>query len=356
MIKTLSVTNLDPIKNLDISFGSRLNLITGDNGLGKTFLLDLIWYVMTRQWPAEVNPQLTGGYAARPVDHSSSIGARIQGQRTADIARSSYSVESDRWIFEKASNVASGMVFYLMSDGSFALWDAERRCCGKRIDESPPALVLTQKQVFNGLAGESDAKLCNGLIADWAVWSDSIRYAKLAEETNHVLKTLSPSGEAYSVGLPVRVGINDVRRVPTIKMPYGTDVPIIMASSAVKRIAELAYMLVWFVNEHAEIVGLKDKGLSRRVTLLIDEAESHLHPRWQRSIVPALLDAVEVLYKHRGSSVSTQVILPTRSPLIRSSVSARFDAEQDKWLDLILNNGQVSLTDRQYPGSNDIEW
>lgn len=38
------------------------NLITGDNGLGKSFLLDLIWYAMTRQWPSEANPQLANSF------------------------------------------------------------------------------------------------------------------------------------------------------------------------------------------------------------------------------------------------------------------------------------------------------
>lgn len=35
---------------------------------------------------------------------------------------------------------------------------------------------------FNGLAGEGDARLCNGLIVDWAAWSDSRTYGFLAEQ------------------------------------------------------------------------------------------------------------------------------------------------------------------------------
>ena len=66
MIKNLTVTNVGPSQKLDLTFGTRLNLITGDNGLGKSFLLDLIWYAMTRQWPSEVNPQLTNSSIARP--------------------------------------------------------------------------------------------------------------------------------------------------------------------------------------------------------------------------------------------------------------------------------------------------
>ena len=46
----------------------RLNLITGDNGLGKSFLLDVAWYCLTRRWPQEVNPGLTSGAMALPRD------------------------------------------------------------------------------------------------------------------------------------------------------------------------------------------------------------------------------------------------------------------------------------------------
>ncbi len=44
------------------------NLITGDNGLGKSFLLDLSWWALTRHWPREVNLGMTSGYPARPRD------------------------------------------------------------------------------------------------------------------------------------------------------------------------------------------------------------------------------------------------------------------------------------------------
>lgn len=35
---------------MDFAFGERVNLITGDNGLGKSFVLDLAWWALTRSW------------------------------------------------------------------------------------------------------------------------------------------------------------------------------------------------------------------------------------------------------------------------------------------------------------------
>ena len=50
MLETLSLRNLGPAPALDFEFGEGLNLITGDNGLGKTFLLDVAWWALTRCW------------------------------------------------------------------------------------------------------------------------------------------------------------------------------------------------------------------------------------------------------------------------------------------------------------------
>jgi DNA repair ATPase RecN len=39
MLEYLKLRNVGPAPELEMRFGPRLNLITGDNGLGKSFLL-----------------------------------------------------------------------------------------------------------------------------------------------------------------------------------------------------------------------------------------------------------------------------------------------------------------------------
>lgn len=51
MLKELKIINIGPA-DAELEFGNRLNLITGDNGLGKSFLLDIAWWAMTRKWPS----------------------------------------------------------------------------------------------------------------------------------------------------------------------------------------------------------------------------------------------------------------------------------------------------------------
>lgn len=51
MLTNLVLDGVGPAKHLEAAFSERLNLITGDNGLGKSFLLDVAWFALTRTWP-----------------------------------------------------------------------------------------------------------------------------------------------------------------------------------------------------------------------------------------------------------------------------------------------------------------
>lgn len=44
MIRYLKITNVGPAHTMELEFGKRMNLLTGNNGLGKSFLLDIVWY------------------------------------------------------------------------------------------------------------------------------------------------------------------------------------------------------------------------------------------------------------------------------------------------------------------------
>jgi hypothetical protein len=62
----LQLRNVGPTPQLELALAPRLNLITGDNGLGKSFLLDAAWYCLMRRWPQELNPGLSSGAMALP--------------------------------------------------------------------------------------------------------------------------------------------------------------------------------------------------------------------------------------------------------------------------------------------------
>jgi recombinational DNA repair ATPase RecF len=61
MLNYLKLQNVGPAAEMELELGSRLNIMTGDNGLGKSFLLDVAWFVQTGCWPAEVNSGIIAG-------------------------------------------------------------------------------------------------------------------------------------------------------------------------------------------------------------------------------------------------------------------------------------------------------
>ena len=67
MISKLALRNVGPLPDREYRFGRRINALTGDNGLGKTFLLDLIWFAFSNEWPVFANPAMTAGNMARPA-------------------------------------------------------------------------------------------------------------------------------------------------------------------------------------------------------------------------------------------------------------------------------------------------
>jgi DNA repair ATPase RecN len=43
MLRNLKTRNIGPAPEMTLNFEKRLNLLTGDNGLGKSFILDIAW-------------------------------------------------------------------------------------------------------------------------------------------------------------------------------------------------------------------------------------------------------------------------------------------------------------------------
>jgi len=165
------------------------------------------------------------------------------------------------------------------------------------------------------------------------------------------LEVLSPSvSEKLELGSLTRISLDDVRDMPTIRMPYQQDVAIVHASSGMRRIMALAYFLVWAWEEHKKAAKQLGETATKQITFLIDEIESHLHPSWQRSIVPALLSVMEKLTK----SAEVQLITATHSPLIMASVEPLFDAQQDAWFDLDFERKKVVLRRRDFEKHGDV--
>lgn len=143
------------------------------------------------------------------------------------------------------------------------------------------------------------------------------------------------------------------QEVPTISHTYG-DVAIIHESAGVRRMISLAYLIVWVWHQHrfnAEYVG---RNPERQLVVLIDELEAHLHPKWQRVILPALLG----VFNDLSSELNSQIFIASHSPLILASTEPVFRKEIDKLHSLETTpSGQVIFEELPFiPRGRVDEW
>jgi len=183
---------------------------------------------------------------------------------------------------------------------------------------------------------------CEGLIRDWASWqrerNGSFKMLKA------VLLALSPPGEVLVPGELRRISLRDPKDYPTLHMPYGDDVAVVHASPGVRSVIALSYLQVWAWREHLAACELLGQEPTREIILLIDEVEAHLHPRWQRSILPALLAVMDQI----AEGANVQALVATHSPLVLASMEDSFDEQRDQLFDLELTDGQVEVRPLPY--------
>lgn len=383
MIRHLLLTDVGPVRSAEFAFGSRLNLLTGDNGLGKTFVLDAVWAVLTGTWAGRQALPYRGaqqereqrrrslspnGLAARdgaaangPEFGHGTMGTgrddldpRVVADLSTDVGDGTLELRlggawqwsDQRWTWTAESPGTAGpseqvpeagrpLVIYARTDGSFALFDGAFNSSGHQREvvqaefkegsfSFSPQDIWDGKSVADALRPGERLTSIPGLISDWVRWQRTADSQEFAALTG-VLSRLSAPGESLVPGDPVRVDLRDRRDIPTLTTTYGT-VPVTLASSAIQRVLSLAYLLVWAWNEHCGASAVTRRRPTRDIVVLVDEPELHQHPAWQRTFLPALLDAV----RHVASGAAVQIIAATHSPLVLASMEPLFDRESDK--------------------------
>jgi predicted ATPase len=350
MLHYLKLENVGPSRTMDIEFRPRMNFLTGDNGLGKTFLLDISWWALTRTWArSPATPPLRGWRTAEGTARGSSSITYEYQKASGGLFKNevTFNRAEQYWPLKPGRPAIAGLVIYAQVDGGFSAWDPARNYWKEKDPETPSrpsAFRFKPEEVWDGLPPDSPEKLCNGLILDWASWQRE--HGDAYGQLTHVLRALSPSStELLRPGKLARIGLGDTRDQPTLSLPYKQDVPLILASAAMRRIVALAYLLVWTWQEHLRACEIRGTKPAKEVVFLIDEIEAHLHPQWQRRIVKALLDVMASLTATQA--VPVQLIATTHSPLVLASIEPDFDARKDAVWELDLVDDQVEL--KQFP-------
>jgi hypothetical protein len=358
MLKSLHLQGIGPVKDLQAQLGERLSVLTGDNGLGKSFLLDICFWALTGSWP--------GGRVALPDPNgpkakvSPTITFQPIGKTgpTRQLKKATFDFHSQSWGRPAGRPIMPGLVIYAAVDGGFVVWDPARNywrdpASGQAGEaEQPRAYQFTPATLADGLT-EGSRVLCNGLLRDWVSWyyqrpSSSPTGAPI-ELLEQVIRQLAHPQEVMNPGKPRRVYVDDAREIPTVDMPYG-NVAFPHLSAGVRRIVSLAYLIVWAWTEHCQAAQLRQEDPTDRIVLIVDEIEAHLHPKWQRVILPSLLRVAAGL----GTVIQVQIITATHSPLVLASVEPLFDEEQDRLFLFDLHEGEVTFESRPWSLHGDV--
>jgi len=329
-IASLHLVNAGPATEMSVEFGQRLTIVTGDNGLGKSFLLDFTWWAATGVWAdREAMPQLDEPKSIPGIEYTLSGSS---GRLSTFSAR--FDQRNFTWYRSPGAMTVEALAVFSRADGSFAVADPVR----SKFNQGPLVTgSLTAYEVWNGRPG-----FIEGLIRDWTRWQTASD-KKSFDRFTSVLKRLSPEDlGTLTPGATVRLP-SDPRDIPTIQHKYGT-VPVTHASSGVQRVLLLSYLIIWSWQEHELASARLNRTPLHRMMVVVDELEAHLHPKWQRIVLPALMSVGDLL----SSDIALQMIAATHSPMILASIEATFDPSTDVLYHLYGSGTTVELEETPF--------
>ena len=318
-VKQLEFYEVGPTKSLKYEPSQRLNLVTGDNSLGKTFLLDGVWWAMTGNWieyPAAPRRNVERSLPGIQVTFDASI---------RNVRRhSKYNWDRQMWQTSGKPATVGTLAIYARHDGSFLVWDPVSSLGRESGVANTDHVVLDRDSLWHGKRIKDDHRgmtsICNGILLDWVNWQTRrSHFAEIFSAFARCLKILSPpGGQTLEIDEPISMPGNE-QEIPALAMEYGT-VPIVHASAGVKRVVALCYVLIWSWFRHQRNARLAGRDPCGNLILIVDEIEAHLHPRWERAIVPGLMEVVEVL----SDELLVQAHIATHSPLVLASAETVF--------------------------------
>ncbi|WP_395830572.1 AAA family ATPase [Elstera sp.] len=347
MLKKLSLKGVGPAPEMEVEFAERLTVITGDNGLGKSFILDAVWFALTgKPFGEEILPteaeENSISLEFKKVSESSTINTIVYKPGLDDESGDSWGALG-KFVLKNQKFPT----LYLGCEGRIGVYEPFRRATKLAFSSVYGLDSLKnglRKEDFNinnievnigGVRERENLIRINGYIYDLMIWfkDKSEPYHQMQD----ALKYLSSEAQEFlSLSPPSRINIQDLREIPHIVTSSGVT-PITHASAGVQRIVSLAYIIVWLWQEHKLVAKLTKKTPARNLVLLIDEIETHLHPKWQRKILAAVLEVAKAITEDEGFQV--QVICTTHSPIVLTGIEPHFDPEKDKLLDLQLTPG-----------------
>lgn len=333
-IKKLTIKNFKAISDMKLEFQPGVNLLIGDNGVGKTTILEAASIALggflsgitgvsaknILQTDIRIGKKSVGGASTRLEYHlPTKIGCTVQmpegdlewsRERTSEEGNQKTKLDN-RQISKYAQNLANdsnSVLPVLCFQSEARIWHTRRGDFGKELKKK-----LDDRRC--GYIGCLDDSLDIKGIQAWCLKMEMAEYKQ---------QTKIPEYEMFKEVVSTFMQVmNETKQKPNIyysrlweEISYQSDtedMPVSYLSAGYQSV-------LWMIMDIAYRVALLNpeltvQGDARGIegVVLIDEIDTHLHPRWQWKVVSALECAFP----------NIQFILATHSPIVISSCKSQ---------------------------------
>lgn len=328
--KNIRISNFKAIKDIKIEFQNGFNIITGDNGVGKTSILETISVALggflvgidnvnTKHFTKDetrCESELLGqnSYNIKyitPIQVDSEVeldNEEYKWTRKKSDIKSLRSTVEPRDICKKAGSLSndSNSILPLLNYQSVARTWSQKREKNENIFKKDN--FSRNAGYIDCLSQESNVKL----LLNWCrrmeeiSWQEDQKIAEYESVKNALAKFMSIMNDAA-----VSRVLYDKKREELMYKEGDKILPLRYLSSGYQS-------LIWMVLEIAYRMAVLNPNLLENVAnetngiVLIDELELHLHPKWQWKVVDAL----------KSTFPKVQFIVTTNSPIILASCKA----------------------------------
>ena len=335
-LKRLRLTNIGPFDEIDFEFDERVNVFTGPNNTGKSTVLVALGEIAI--FPFNLPRKLLRAEATR---------FRVELSPDGPVFTGPLPINLDKQFNDVASILtAVGYSSFVPAIRRSTDFRAESPTVPKQRDDPMPRQPSTSPNIRvrrrrpgapadDPIEGNVEFRKRGKLIqTDASSISDEAVVQKIIELDYRAYRRSNPAirgivektatiasevTEGYSIRF-ARVDEDDDGLFPLFNTPYG-DLPLNVLSQGTQSLIQwLAHLLIGM----AEYYDYPEDLEKRPGVLIIDEIDAHLHPSWQRRIIPALTSHFPNL----------QIFCSTHSPLMLAGLKA----------------GQVQLLDRGAEG------
>ena len=295
LLKSFSITNLGPFDEIEFQFDENVNVFTGPNNSGKSTALMALGEIAV--YPFALPTKLLRSRTARFAVEFGSKGEVFEGRFPIDLM---------------VQDQLDGCVKLMSTIGYSSFVPAIRRSTDYRaevptIAKRPGEDDFDNKELIKRerLIETEASSIDEAAIVQKVIELDYRSYRTGSRAIRKIVDQSVALASQITEGFPIsfaNVAEDDEGLFPQFTTPDGV-VPLNVLSQGTQSLVQwIAHLVIGFAEYYDFPPDLED----RTGVLIVDEIDAHLHPSWQRRIIPALTE----------NFANLQIFCSTHSPLM----------------------------------------